>query len=170
VTSSLLALVIVVMSFLPGCSSPDHRGLDGDREARPQAIGAAPVRAGAQRRMEAEKLSCLARNGRVRERRGRKCPRPPLRQDDRGAAVLPSDRAIERPHRSCQTAQGRDVADTDGARGGGHGAKEVEKSIASRSGRDCQRVQIGASETREDEAMLPLLRMSVPALYVRITS
>ena len=42
----------------------DHRGLDGDR--RPQAIDAAPLGAGAQRRMAAGGLSWLARNGRRR--------------------------------------------------------------------------------------------------------
>ena len=70
----------------------DHRGLDGDREAEDDRRRTRS-RAGAQRRMPAERLSCLARNG--RKPRGRKSLRRRCGSDDRGAAGLRPDQAIK---------------------------------------------------------------------------
>ncbi len=63
---------------------------------RPETIDDAPApRAGAQRRMTAEGLSCLARNG--LQPRGRKSMRRRCGSGDRGAAGLRPDQAKERP-------------------------------------------------------------------------
>src|SRR5579871_3498371 len=91
---------------------------------RPQAIDDAPVRAGAQRRMAAEGLSCPARNGRAsvpralflargREPRGRKSRRRHCGKAIEAPAVLGPDHAIDETARvACQTAfRGEDVVD-----------------------------------------------------------
>src|SRR5579871_4474312 len=104
---------------------------------RPQAIDDAPVRAGAQRRMAAEGLSCPARNGRAsvpralflargREPRGRKSRRRHCGKTIEAPAVLGPDHAIEETDRvACQTASGEKTWWTWGhARGGVHRAKE----------------------------------------------
>src|SRR6266446_5819751 len=93
---------MVAISLLLGCSSP--------RPLRPRWRSSAAGdrrrtrRAEAQRRMAAARLSWLARNGRRRvpalagwQAQGKKVSPPPLRQGDRGFAVLRRDHAIKRP-------------------------------------------------------------------------
>src|SRR6266481_997457 len=94
---------MVAISLLLGCSSP--------RPLRPRWRSSAAGdrrrtrRAEAQRRMAAARLSWLARNGRSRggpalagwQAQGKKVSPPPLRQGDRGFAVLRRDHAIKRP-------------------------------------------------------------------------
>jgi hypothetical protein len=87
----------------------DHRGLDGDRQAAGDRRRTR-LRAGAQRRMAAERLSWLARNGRTGvpalagwQAQGKKVSPPPLRPVDRGFAVLRPDQAIKRPRGSRAT-------------------------------------------------------------------
>src|SRR5882757_9388273 len=57
-----LKVPMFAMSFLLGARARDHRGLDGDLQAEGDRRRT-PVRAGAQRRMAAARLSWLARNG-----------------------------------------------------------------------------------------------------------
>src|ERR1700734_1379007 len=73
----------------------DHRGLDGDLQAGGDRRRTR-FRAGAQRRMVAGRVSCLARNA-GSAGRGRKSHRRRCVSGDRGAAVLRPDQAIERP-------------------------------------------------------------------------
>ena len=84
---------------------------------RPQAIDDAPVRAAAQRRMAAWRLSCLREEW--AKPRGKKVVAPPLRQGDRGAAGLWPDRAIdETASVVCRTACGKAHGPWGHARGG----------------------------------------------------
>src|SRR5258708_39873529 len=63
------------------------------------------------------------------EAQGKKVSPPPLRQGDRGSAVLRPDRAIKRPRgsRARQPPLGEDVANTARARGQAQWAKEQKR-------------------------------------------
>src|SRR5215471_10914190 len=70
-----LKVPMLAMSLLLDVRARDHRGLDGDLQAEGDRRRT-HLRAEAQRRMAAVRLSCLARNGRAQ---GKKVSPPPLR-------------------------------------------------------------------------------------------
>ncbi len=91
----------------------DHRSLDGDLQAGGDRRRTRS-RAGAQRRMAAVRLSCLARNG--RKPRGRKSIRPPLRLRRSRRSRSSPDQARKRRGGFARRikSSGEDVADVNG--------------------------------------------------------
>jgi hypothetical protein len=84
---------------------------------RPQAIDAAPVRAGAQR-SDGRAATFLSPRG-MGEAQGKKVAASPLRQGDRGAALLWPDRVIDETAPSCaRRPQGKVMRPWDHARAG----------------------------------------------------
>src|SRR5499427_8612516 len=104
---------MVAMSFLLGCSSPRHRGLDGDRKAagdrRPHPLG--PEHSGGWRRRDFLASRGMGAAGDPAlagwQAQGKKVSPPPLRQGDRGlqscGPITPSrGRARSRARQPCK--------------------------------------------------------------------